>query len=604
MRRGQTLGQVTEPVRPSEKGFSLVVVLFFVGLVASLITIATINQRGAAQRDKAEAAGWYLAQVAKAARIYVRDRSLLPADPYHKSKLAAAGIVVRVNDLRASGLLPPNFPANSGLGQIVRIYAANYPVNGNPNNENTIANAYVFFQETTETAQKPELMQYLLEGAKKYGLLVNAPIFSAAGNISDDCNGAPAVALWDTGCLNLAEFTKITARPTFVAGSVMVPAWRSEVHDSRAVMRFPQPENPASATMLTALEMAETVRDVDGNCNQFVQIKDYTTGRQKKTNLCNTKEDGFRGMQPPAGANRPYSDVRFDMINVSTMNVDNVIAAHQSNVVAVDETPNPVWVEMTFQEQAWRYVGKTLTVMDEYASIRDADTVDLLQDEDSQNEDGVLYVSGNLSTTGNVWATAARPLQTPANPIVKFASVNGASRSIQIDHNISVEQDMVVSGASSIGQASVATLANEGPNAVTTVAGRADAGSIDTDRLIVNNSAGSQSGMITTNMNVRRAPVIADKATLFSPLTLTGDVDIKQSTQLIDEDDPRKGSVPGLIVYRAQGAGGITTKAMKSRETLAVNGAAVVKGNTSVEECFNGSLCPDITPDPADVVIP
>lgn len=592
MRRGQILRQTTEPMQASEKGFSLVIVLFFIGLIASLITLSTLNQRGAVQRDQAEASGWYLAQVAKAARIYVRDRSLTPASQYHKTKLAAGGIAIPLNSLRTAGLLPPNFPSTNGLSQTLRIYAANYPVNGVADSENTFANAYVFLQETTETAQKPELMQHMLAGAKKHGLIVEAPIFNDAANVSELCNSAPAVALWDTGCLNLAEFTKITTRAAFTPGSVMVPAWRSEIPDTRAVMRFPQTEHKASATMLTSLEMAKTLRNANGNCSSTMKVKNYVkpTEGDIDTGLCNTEQDELRGIIPGPGMH-VNTDKRYDLINVTAMNVDTVVAAPQK-IVGGGMIPS------TILEDAYRYDGKVLKPIDEYERVKNSDARDLMQE---AGKGSVLYVSGRLTTAGNVWATGNEALTDGSNAVVDFIDTTGsARRNLRVYHNIAVERNMNVSGNSSIGQASVLTLDNDSAGASTTIAGRTDAKAIDTNVVTVNSSAGSQSGMIANSFTTN-AVIEPEKATFFSPLAVTGTVTVKNKSQPVSGS---KEVAPGLIVYRAQGAANVAANSLTAKGSLVATGAATLKGDTSVTQCFGGTVCPDITPPGGDVVIP
>lgn len=563
--------------RAGERGFSLVVVMFFVGLIAALIAMSVQNQRGAVQRDQARAAGWHLAQISKAARIYVRDRSLTSADPYHKSALAAGGIAISLAELEAAGLLPSNTPDTNVIGQSVRVFAANYPVDGNPASTRTVASAYVVLEDSVQSRGNPSLMQYLTEGARAHGLYVNAPIFSESGdNISDACNGAPGYALWDTGCLNLADYSVITGENDFTIGSLIVPAWRSDIPDTRAVMRFPQPENTGYATMMTALEMAPVDRNADGSCVETIQIYDYSAGNIPiDTGLCRTRDDGVAAA--PESGDPAYvdsDDARRDIINVAGMTVNSVIAAAQD------------YGESGVAETSFRYDGSNNPVWrDEYRSVTQYDYSE------------VLHVTGNLETGSNVHATAR--MANPSNdgsvdqfPIVGFANETGTDwANLRVDHNIFADQDITVNGSATLHQASVAELNNALPGAdnPAVIGGRLDA-----DDLIVGTAVidAGGNGFAAARMDAGAVTIETQDADFFSALDTTGTTNVTQ--------DMRDAEVPAIVVYSLEGGGDVNAQSMTVGGSLALDGNLAVQGNADMTVCAGGVQCPDITPPPGE----
>lgn len=245
-----------------EDGFSLLIVLLFVGVIGSLFSGMLWYQQGEALRKKSFAAGWHLVQLSKAARIYVRDRSSsgLPADSAFTSpNLLISSVEVTVPDLIAANLLPTGFSSINPLGQNVRIFADNYPPNGAPVGQ--VPTAYLITEEATigtrasvyATARN---MVSLMQGAREAGMAASAPLIANGVNSSDDCSGSPAVMIWDTGCLNATDIDKVTGSAVAIAeGQVIVPAWRVVNQDFRALMRYQQPENLGANTMLTDLHM-------------------------------------------------------------------------------------------------------------------------------------------------------------------------------------------------------------------------------------------------------------------------------------------------------------------------------------------------------------
>lgn len=569
----QTIPRETKQGRASEKGFSLIVVLFFVGLVAALVFMSMQGQRGAVQRDQARAAGWHLAQVAKAARIYVRDRSLTESDIYHKSVLSAGGVGIRIADLRSAGLLPENFPETNILNQRVLVFAANYPVDGNPAEPATVASAYVFLEPSRMTQSNPSLAQYIVEGSRQNGLYINAPIFSADGfNISDPCRGSAGYADWDTGCLNLADVRTIIGSG-FDAGALIAPAWRSDVPDTRAVMRFPQPENAGYATMMTALEMARVERNDDRSCVEFVQIYDYSNGGTPiNTGVCRSWSDTPVASAPGA----PYDashDRRMDIINVSEMTVDTVIAAPQ-NITAAYGT----------RDTSFRYDADNTPVRsDEFRSVTQFDYTEVFQ------------VSGNVETGGNIVATArmANPATDGSGaqfyPTVGFSDIGGFNWTpLAVDHNVNVDNNMTVTGASNINRATVGTLNNALPGAnAAVIRGQADAAVVDSATLAI---ASGGAGMATSVMDANSANVTTETADFFSGAAANNGVIVTQ--------DLRAEGSPATIAYRLQGGGSVEADSMTLQGGMTVGNTLNARSTTSIELCAGGSDCPDITPPP------
>lgn len=563
----------TKQGRASEKGFSLIVVLFFVGLVAALVFMSMQGQRGAVQRDQARSAGWHLAQVAKAARVYVRDRSLSENDIYHKSLLAGGGIGIRISQLRSAGLLPENFPETNILDQRVLIFAANYPVDGDPADPSTVASAYVFLQPSRVTQSNPSLTQYIVEGARQNGLYINAPIFSADGfNISDPCRGSAGYADWDTGCLNLADVRTIIGEG-FDAGALIAPAWRSDVPDTRAVMRFPQPENAGYATMMTALEMARVERNDDRTCVEFVHIYDYSNGNTPiNTGVCRSWSDTVAAAAPGSSYD-PARDRRMDIINVSEMSVDTVIAAPQ-NINATYGTRSTSFRYDPSNNQVTNEKRRSVTQFD-------------------YNE--VFQISGNVETGGNVVATArmdnpsAAAGGAQAYPTVGFSDAAGMEwQSVAVDHNVNVDHNMTVTGVANINRATVGTLRNDLPGANSAVIrGQADAAVVDSATMAI---SASGAGLATAVMDANSANVTTETADFFSGASANNGVNVTQ--------DLRGDGAPATIVYRLQGAGSVEANAMTMQGGMTVGGALNARSTTSMEVCAGGSDCPDITPPP------
>lgn len=267
-----------------QSGVSLLLALIFVTFFGGvLITLARFNAYEI-RIAEARVVGWEIVEIAKAARLYVRDR--YAADETLPTT-AATPSRITLDTLRTAGYLPRDFGRNaagndlSALNQNIYVIMANWSGSGTlggPVNEvTTVPTAFVYFDHNGKTA--PDLMVDAVETARQMGASINGVLFDRDGNNrTADCRGeGPAVAVWDTGCLTNSEFQQLAGAigiPTdFLGGALLIPAWKSVQPDLRAVLRFPQPENPGFATMLTDLQMGTPT----GNCSVQANQVSITT---------------------------------------------------------------------------------------------------------------------------------------------------------------------------------------------------------------------------------------------------------------------------------------------------------------------------------------
>jgi len=264
-----------------QSGFGLVVALVIIGFVAGILTTFYSQQSGEILRKEAEIAGWEGAEIARATRIFSRNQIRDIPDLVTQLSIPADGFggggprLIDPDDIILAGLLPQGFARNDGtnfinaLGQTVRVYLANYPIDGNPTNPATVPTAYVIFNDNNQTNAR--LMQDVVSSIRLQDVAVSTPIFNGGVNITGACDGGEqTVALWDSGCLDENDYDLlidgVDDGDNFVQGSFIIPAWRSASFDSRAVMRFPQPEQPDTTTMLTHLKMGDSLDcDIDGD---------------------------------------------------------------------------------------------------------------------------------------------------------------------------------------------------------------------------------------------------------------------------------------------------------------------------------------------------
>lgn len=341
--------------RLSQNGYIMFVILLFVAFFGSAITSIIIDRDKQENAQLAVASGEYLAKVARAARLYVRDRSIavpgtavVPGqDDYHPLRLSTTPIadvgdgtpslgptndevgatatplddVITVNDLIGAGLLPDGFSAVTPLGQQVRIIAANAPIDGDPTDpaQFVVGAAYIYVEANTPF-QTLSLNDVII-GLRKSGVAVSGIRHNAAGvnQMPATCRGAQPVGLWDTGCITQAEYETLRGLAPgtpFPPGSLIIPTWRAAQFDLRALMRFPQPENPGYATMLTALRMAEE------DCANNIIVNSADTAAPVDTNICQYVNDDNLG----------DVDLRFDIRNVGALEASGAVVVPQTRV--------------------------------------------------------------------------------------------------------------------------------------------------------------------------------------------------------------------------------------------------------------------------------
>jgi len=303
-------------------GFSLLIALLFVLAFASALASFTFGRQGENLRVAAEISGWQAAQLARAARIHVRNQMMIDSNLDTTLDLAGGGPQeIRVHDLIDLALLPQGFGHrindnryNNNLGQHMRVIMANHPVDGDPNDPRTVPTAYIYFENSEKSS--PALIQDMVTAARLENVAVSAPLYNGNVNVTGDCNGlGDTVIAWDTGCLSNTEFNAITG-DNFEIGSLMIPAWRSVRFDNRALMRFPQPEIAGALTMTTPLEMA-----IITACDTIQIPEDNGTGfTMEDSGICEASDDD-------AVAN---INVRHDLLNVNTLEMDSFLIDPQT----------------------------------------------------------------------------------------------------------------------------------------------------------------------------------------------------------------------------------------------------------------------------------
>lgn len=310
----------------SNKGFSLLITLIFVAFFGSVATTFIYNQTGVTLKREAEIAGWQAVKIARAARVFVRDKfAANPALPQTLDIAATGPQVLSIDIIKNAALLPDNFLREEGgeyfnaLDQRIVVFMANYPIDGNPSLETTVPTDYIYFEDNEVT--NGSLIQDIVQSARKQDLALAAPIFDANGiNLSGQCNGlGNAIAIWDSGCMGEVEFTALTGE-TFREGSLLVPAWRAVNFDSRILMRYPQPELVGMNTMLTELEMGDPIADCETNPNSRISIPSDTGG---VTDICGSLSDN------QAASDISEADRRRDILNTNNLQGSSYIAYQQ-----------------------------------------------------------------------------------------------------------------------------------------------------------------------------------------------------------------------------------------------------------------------------------
>jgi len=320
----------------NQKGFSLVIALLLVAAFTGVLTSLVIGRKSETIRQAADIAGWEAAMLGKAARVYVRD--LMIADPNLVNILDIINVGptdIPIQTLIDMALLPHDFANEispgefvNGLKQPMRVIMANFPINGDPADPTTVPTAYIYFEDNQRS--NAALMQDVVQAARREGVAVSSPVFSGSNNISGMCNGlGDSVIIWDTGCMSDIEFQAL-AGAEFAAGSFVLPAWRSVKFDSRAIMRYAQPENPGAQTMLVSLEMAEMKDCSDDSITaNFAQIikdnPDAADGYEMTaSNLCGAENDNSLTLENKRHDLIGVRDVQANSLLIDRQDVDDV----------------------------------------------------------------------------------------------------------------------------------------------------------------------------------------------------------------------------------------------------------------------------------------
>lgn len=636
--------------RRSESGVSLLISLLFVGLIASLLTQFVIQENEISARSNAAAAGWQLAEVARAARVYVRNNSFT-VDPvingvtdgiadntFDKNNLAVGAgpfvpnpVAITIAELEAAGLLPENFATLNAFRQTIEIYAANFPLDGDPTDPATVATAYVFLDN--DGRGSATLNARIAEQAQKFGMQVSAPLFNAAANISDPCGVTPAASTWDTNCLTEAQFTSVTGQ-AFAAGMLMAPAWKAYQHDPRTIARFPQPENVGAGTMLTNLNMGRLDLDAANACQNEVHVWDganYAALSYDDTGICAAQDDVVTG-----GA----VDNRFDILNIPSLNVQTAVLQAQSE----DFFDNLAPLNGSIYDTSGTAGDRSSetddnTMMDEGDPTRD-NSIQSLAAVPTPHLNQVLTLEGTittktLSTLANASNDAAgAPLYT-AGAGVGFINNTGGSGAagdnylstfhvngdLNVDHGVRLNGpgnlDMVVRGTALSDIASADTVRNNGAGASPTASVLVER-FLTTDDLDVDNNAGSRSVVGGTGVPVNRG-VVADLFTaninLGAGVILADNFDVVGEAALITDLTAAATSAggfggtgnPHVVVGAATAESGVNATTLTIGDSsnqgnlIVDNSLDIIStgGTTVINECNAvGQNCPDMTLDP------
>ena len=313
---------------------ALIFVAFFGGI---LVTIARFNA-SEVRKTEASVAGWEMVELAKAARLYMRDQYAV--NPAIRTTAATPNIIP-YSALLSGGYLPSNFGSRTDAGgnpinalnQRVYVIMTNWSptgIGGDVTNPATVPSAFVYFAPGGKASN--DLMVDIVSAIRQQNVALTAPLWDTTNtNRSADCRGGgPAVALWDTGCMPPGEFATLVGplglSTTFAPGGLLMPAWKAVQPDLRAVLRYPQPENPGYATMLTDLGMGTPTGDCTVDANQVHITTTDATGNiiQTSTNVCDALSDTVT------------ADMRFNIDHVGNFMAQRLVAMPQAQDYGVE----------------------------------------------------------------------------------------------------------------------------------------------------------------------------------------------------------------------------------------------------------------------------
>ena len=319
------------PKTLDQRGFALLLALLFTALFGGILTAILVFNRTHVRIAEAQVAGWEAVEIGKAARLYVRDR--FAANPALRATTATPSLIT-INTLKAGGYLSQNFGRLVGgnyvnaLNQQIYVIMTNWSatgLGGAVTDPGTVPTAFVYFRNGGKSSF--DLVINVVENMRTLGATITAPLFDSTGtNRSANCRtGGPAVGLWDTGCMTQGEFATMAGAvglpTTFTGGALITPVWKVVQFDLRAVSRFPQPENPGYATMLTDLEMGTPLVQ---NCPTTANQVSITT-----IDAAGTPTTTFTGLCKVA-SDTATADNRFSINNIANLAAERVIAEAQT----------------------------------------------------------------------------------------------------------------------------------------------------------------------------------------------------------------------------------------------------------------------------------
>jgi hypothetical protein len=316
--------------RKGQQGVSLLLALIFVAFFGGILVVLTRFNSYEIRKSEAGVSGWEMVEIAKAARLYVRDH--YAADPAIRTA-AQTPQRIPLSTLKSEGYLPQTFGRSSGgndisaLNQPIYVILTNWSPNGmggSITDPATVPSAFVYFAPGSKSTS--DLVVDQVSSARKSGASITAPLFDRSGaNKSSDCRSTgPAAGIWDTGCMTAAEFASLVGPlgldTTLKPGALVMPAWKAVNPDLRAVMRFPQPENPGYATMLTDLGMGTPT----GDCTQAAYQVPITT-TDASGHITQTTSDVCDALSDDAS-----NDRRFNIDHIGNIMAQRVIAMPQT----------------------------------------------------------------------------------------------------------------------------------------------------------------------------------------------------------------------------------------------------------------------------------
>ncbi len=621
----------------AQSGYGMLAALFFVSFIAGMTTLSIDFERKRLERSQASAAAWHVATLSKAARIYVRNNSFPTAtadtdgdgladdnnndgivdDTFSMVALQADAdnvIPITLNDLNNAELLPPNFTLTNVWGQDANIFAALYPMTAGPIQQQPAA--YVLLDEGPRP--NPLNMKSLVIEAAQFDASFNAPIFDNTGaNVTGDCDGdgEEDLANWGAGnseCLDISDYTRFGVAAAFQPGSLIVPTWRMEFHDDRAMLRYRQPGLSDANTMLTDLKFGEEAVDAAGACTDFLDVfipdgtaTDFTDANG---NTYNQVSSGVCKVIPEEADVNPHAitqnniierDRRVDIQNVSNLDIRQVILADQ-------QLENPT---VPVQEIQYDYAAATFATDGASAGVTGSPTSDVIVVEGraaagaDPGAPGDVIVGGSMHITNRM----GNPHTNPANyiPSLSFRGVladgsnSPAVNELSVDHNLTVVSrngnnlSMLVNGFAEVGQANIQqdTLVDNMVVDVSNPANFYGSSVIDITNLVVDPAnTNFNEGVLASNLNLTGIPNLN-----IPLLDVVGTLTTQGMT--VSGTSPIAGY--SLIVDQAASSGDLTvTGTLDVGNELQTPGNAVINGGTNLQFCAAQGRCPDISEEP------